>query len=178
MASARYDPNTAGGGRSLIASVTVGADNASTTLATGLNGDLLGCIEIEGVILNNSAGQPVYTLQPNGISANQSVNRITSTTGSVTCVNRTDLMLMINNTASAGADAYFLARMTTKTGFRRYFQSLGHCRVGGNPEEDRTNGEWADTSTVITSLVLVSSSANGIGAGSKVNVYAIGNAGL
>jgi hypothetical protein len=166
------------GARQLVASFAVGADSTTVDVATGLNGDALGCIEIEAEFVNNSAGQPIYTLQPNAVTANQAVNRVTNTTGSVTCVNRTDLMMAINNTASAGTRAYAYARMTTKSGRKRYFLAWGHCQVGGNPEEDHQNGEWNDTATVITSLRVASSLANGIGAGSIINVYSIGNSGL
>lgn len=162
-----------GGGRVLVGQLTVPADTAAVVFS-GLSGESAGGFEFEGVMINNSVGQPTYTLQPNAITANQNSVRAQIGAGAVTVSQRTDLLLTIGN-STGGLPAYFKGTFTSRIGLQRFLLCRSCNIVGGNSVEEQVSGRWTDTTTVITSFTIASSLALGIGAGSKITVFSLGS---
>jgi hypothetical protein len=161
--------------------LSVGSDVASATISTlssgaAISGDTDGAYRIWGYIINNSGGAPVYTIRPNGVSANQ-VGQHTNVDTAVNATQRTDLTIATTGTTGATEPIFFEALLTSKSGV--YRQWLCRARWKGTLYQiDLNHGEWQDTATVISSLVINSSVAAGVGAGSKFWVQAQGITGL
>ncbi len=153
---------------------TVGADTASVTLS-GLAGDTDGCYLLVAHIVNNSGASPVYTLRPNGITANQGGQR-TSCDTSVAASQRTDLCLSFTG-AGATEPVRIFAIITSKSGVNRHVIARAAWK-GSLYQTELCTSDWADTATVISDLRPTSSLAAGIGAGSKFWLQKLGISGL
>jgi hypothetical protein len=161
--------NASGGGgitRTLIETFTVGSDQTSITFAATLDGNTDEVYEIEGNLVNNAGADIDVTLQPNAVSTNQQ--------SYVRSADRTNLLMVnssIGNTTKFG-NVWVAIVAKTGVGPRRF---VTHSISDGSAQHAILTwfggGFWTDTSTNITSLKILSSSANGIGAGSVFNLY-------
>ena len=159
---------TGGGGitRTLIETFTVGSDQTSITFAATLDGDTDQVYEIEGNLVNNSGADIDLTLQPNAVNTNQTSN--------VRGTDRAYLLMVNSSLGNTNKTAYVFCALVAKTavGPRRF---ITNSISEGSPQNALLTwfgaGFWTDTSTNITSMRILSSSANGIGSGSEFRLY-------
>jgi len=160
------------GGLTLVEHKTV-TSNSTTQTFSGLDGNSDGTYSLSCRIVNNSGGSAaVYTWQPNAVTSNQA-SRHNAAGGSNT--DTSNLQLGIGNsngnwasftaTIFAKANPHSIGFARTYTGQVTYFTSSPAVGIG------TTGGGWNETSTNITSIVVVSDQANGIGDGSECWLY-------
>jgi hypothetical protein len=139
---------------------------------TNLNGDADGGYEIEGrFVVGNT--NPTYTLQPNALATNQVGRRLLVDT-SVAQVALTTLV--ISGGAAIGSEVGFRCQIQSRSGRVRFFWSdaLWVTAAAVEVMED-IRARWTATATVITSLRINSSVANGIDAGSVFTLRKLRN---
>jgi hypothetical protein len=144
------------------AQVIVQQSAANSVTFNGLAGDTDGGYDLDCYIVQPGATNPVYTIQPNGITANQGGQRTTVDTA-LTATQRSDLCLTFVSTTATSVRAR--TSFNSKSGVVRKF--IGFAAWKASNENFESNfSEWTDTATVITSLKINCSVALGIGAGS------------
>ena len=149
--------------------VTLGSNSTNWDFATGLNGDTDGDYEISGQ-LTSASGTPLFTLQPNAISANQnSVGPTGNSAGVASAISPQTTLFIGDNSGSV----VFLARLTSKSGRIRFWKCSTQRGLSGTVEYE-IGGMWQDTVTVITSLRINSSIASAIAAGSWIRWRRLG----
>ena len=151
--------------------------DATTVTFSGLDGDADGEYMLLFRFRTSQALEVFYTIEPNGISANQNtIRQIIIATGVSTSTFPTLLL------ASAGTNTdkqwigivYFDAKTGTTV---RQIISESSTRLtnltiaAGGLRRSTFAGSWDDTTTNITSLDIVSDIANGIGSGSQLCLY-------
>ena len=151
--------------------------DATTVTFSGLDGDADGEYMLLFRFRTSQALEAFYTIEPNGISANQNtIRQIIIATGVSTATFPTLLL------ASAGTNtdkqwigiAYFDAKTGTTA---RQIISDSNTRLtnltiaAGGLRRATFAGSWDDTTTNITSLDIVCDIANGIGSGSQLCLY-------
>lgn len=152
----------------LIESVDVATDVSSVTFS-GLSGDDDEVYLIVARILNGESVAKSIYLEPNGVTQNQQSTRLrwTDSTTSVDGVNYLKLGSFGGGSDVMQVDAIFFA----KSGQNRTMRSNEVRESGTDGLGSIYSGVWFDTTTVVTSLEISSSSGSAIGAGSKLSLY-------
>jgi hypothetical protein len=189
MASGRY-PEEGGGGSGTLESVASADGSVVVTDGTGPDVDLsvidevtvtLGAAAtkitvpslvgaddgnyiVRGHLVCTGAFAGKITFKPNDVATNQISGGSSVSAGTVTGFS--DTVLVICEPGAAIATIDFLIRFESITGKTRLFVS--NCVYNSTPVW--SNGQWNSAATAITSLVVQSSNANAIDAGSYVTV--------
>jgi hypothetical protein len=147
------------------------ADTTSVDF-TGLTGDTDGGYEIEGrLVVGNT--NPTYTLQPNALATNQAGRRLLVDAAATPIALTT---LVIGGGATIGTEVGFRLQFQSKSGHIRFFFCTSEWVTAAAAEVmEEIAARWTATATVITSLRILSSVANGIGAGSMLTLRKLGN---
>lgn len=153
--------------------ITVGSAVTSVTF-NGLAGDTDGGYDLDCYIVQPGATNPIYTLQPNAITANQGGQR-TTVDSALAATQRSDLCLTFVSTSATAVRAR--CSFNSKSGVIRKFIGFAAWKAV-NENFEANFGEWTDTATVITSLKINCSVALGIGAGSVFTLTPMNKAGL
>jgi hypothetical protein len=146
--------------------------NATTLTFSGLLGNRDGGYLLDYLILNASGGGPQLDIRPNNLATNQFMRRIYN-------AGSTDTLAFLDLGTGISAGEYTRGQLllTSRAGQRRF--ASGRFQFGTGTAAPAatvvTEGLWNETATEITSLVIVSSLANGLGAGSKFALYTLGN---
>lgn len=154
-----------------VTSVSFGA-GGDGNFGTALNGDQ-DYIYYMVFYIAQMSGSFNYTMRPNGITTNQASARgfQGSSSGATTIA---ELALSIS---SSSRPTYGTLTFHVKSGSPRFYE--GHAVLGAIPESTSNifsiglGGIWDDTSTNVTSLDIVASSANELKAGSYFHLYKI-----
>lgn len=139
---------------------TAATDQVSLTIS-GLNGNADGDYEIWGYIKapSDGANNAIYTIQPNSLATNQAATIDYTTNTANSRAATTDLQI-VNSIDAAGANIYFLARLSSRTGLGAGRMWSCTCRraagTAGSILNAVTAGQWTETSTNITSIRLMS----------------------
>jgi len=120
-------------------------------------------------ILNNSGGGPTYTLKPNNLTTNQQTESVAVSGGVVTGTVTSDILFI----STASTSLFINSDIQAKTGFERLIHSRTVASAAGDDLQRMSGSVWNDTSTNITSLVISSSLANGLGTNSVFELYRI-----
>lgn len=149
---------------------TLAVDATDWDFATGLNGDLDG--EYEGrfeIQCANVAGTPLYSLQPEAVSANQISLDLYSPTATTAAAEKQSFLNVVGFAASNGRKAVVRWKLGAKLGVWRQWSYEVVAMNAGNTDisfVECGSGVWMDTTTNITKLRLHCSVAAGIKAGS------------
>jgi hypothetical protein len=114
----------------------------------------------------NNADAGDITLEPNGLTTNQTYDRASITGAAISHATGSTLLLS-DTTGNKFIDAYFFA----KEGENRYLQSF--CTRGSNANTDMCFSAWTDGDTEVTSLDIVHAGTNGFAVGTQVWLYAM-----
>lgn len=149
--------------------VTVTGAAVTDITISDLNGETDGGYEFYFDFLGASS-TPTYSLQPNALATNQTGTATYNNGTTISVSNQTILFLGFGGTA-VGSRCRGHYWFTSKTGFYRELQGIGHTGIGtGIASQQLFNGAftWNESVTAITSLVFHSSVADGIAVGSVV----------
>lgn len=149
------------------------ADATGYTFA-GLNGDDDEIYVIEYRLIKATAAGTQVDVQPNGLTTDQeSRGQYFGTTGPGV-INSATMRLFSNGSAGVGDVEAGCAKFYAKTGtFRTMRADWTQAPAAGGVYGISTANVWADDSTNITSLGIICSVVDGIGAGSYVRLYRV-----
>lgn len=160
-----------GGGLTLIEHKTITADAQSYTFS-GLNGNTDGIYYFFFKFINGGSTS-FYTLQPNGVTSNQSGQRFYSDNGSGSAgsIASTLEISFATATVQSIASGYFYARDNPNSvaATRQYvsqFSTFATTVTTGHYA-----GRWNETSTNITSLVVTGDQSDSLKSGSELFLY-------
>jgi len=139
--------------------------NTTEVTISGLNGDEDVAYLLLFFSKNAAADNSLYYLRPNGLTTNLSYQRIAGNGTSITAERGTTGEINQNYVGSTG---FSVLTMFAKSGRQRRWVVHNSIQTSGGVAEMLHVGVWGDTSTVITSLKIVASLANGIGADSEI----------
>lgn len=156
-----------GGGRKHIKTFRVTSAPQDTLTFDGLDGDADGVYVIEAVFIAANSATAAF-INPNGLKTNQSGASIflDSTPGQ-------NLQTELPFWASSATVANFAGtgQLFARTGRVRSWNFQGEAASGGAYWLVAGVGRWTDTAANITSLVIDTNVANGIGIGSEFRLY-------
>ncbi len=164
-------------GKTLVERKEISAAVASVTFS-GLDGDIDEVYQLIGRIMKAPAGVAQYSLRPNGVTANLAGATVTNGGAAVQAA-RVDMIVATGTNAGilVSLEALIHARETVQsTAMARMFQGKA---VEGDPTASLLNsvtdfgGMWDGTGNM-TSLVIFSSLALGIGVGSTFELFRLG----
>lgn len=124
-------------------------------------------------IVQNDATGPGYNVRPNGITTNQDYENVFSSNGAASATTGTDLRIAGATNNAEGHAGWF--SLVAKTGLPRYMES--HSATYDTTPSFTANSFsnrgalWNDTTTNITSLAIVATSASGIRSGSRFELF-------
>lgn len=141
-----------------------------------LDGDTDAVYIVEGTWVKGVAAASDLSLQPNNLATNQETSRVDSVNGGAASVGTFAGLHLATASATFVADDVigFGARLAAETGEYRAFRSQA-AAVGPGVDSAVTTfgGGWSENSTNITSLRILCSEEDGIGAGSVFRLYRI-----
>lgn len=164
-----------GGGITLVEHKTV-TTNSTTVTFSGLDGNTDGIYRLVYKIKNASGATPNYFWHPTGVATNlHSRKGYTNTTdGTFTSNTHTDLILgfsNVNNTWLGGSIDIMARKNPNSVASPLTYNGTAFNYDGTVNWAFFLGGEWTETSTNLTSLDVISASANGIGNGSELWLY-------
>lgn len=148
---------------------TLGAQTQDWDFATGLLGDTDGDYEFEGELTANASGVQ-FTLLPNGVAPTFTGTLLSYANTTVSTAAQTTMLFA---TAITTLTTCFRIRLQSKSGRNRLLDTVSHD-TPATPNTWRETGIWTDTATVITSLRIHASAANGLQPGSYVRFRRLG----
>jgi hypothetical protein len=172
-----------GSGLSLVSTQIITGSAVTTVTFSGLNGDTDKNYFLKCFIRNVTAGSlPIYVnLKPNSGTSNQRNSFLyqDGSTQGAGILGGTSLIQLFQGTA--GSEGIATCEISARTGTRRTFfgTSVHWDSVNSIFRTTRWGGNWNDTSTNITSLVIDTmsnnvTSTNAIGVGSEFYLYKYG----
>jgi hypothetical protein len=167
-----------GGGLTLVEAKTI-TSNSTTVTFSGLDGDTDGIYLLLGRIVNASGASPFYSWRPNNVTTNQLGQLSQFYNGNTNFVQQTSTLSFANinsgNTISFEMKIFAKSNPNGQAVVRQYTGTTSGAIIAGtpgtNPVSGTVGGQWNDTSTNITSIVIVSDQTNGIGNGSTIALY-------
>jgi hypothetical protein len=149
--------------------------NTTTTTFTGLNGNVDGIYLLKAFLISDPAegGVTNYYMNPNGLATNQVCEQKNlSTSYSHAILGRTIIGSNASTTNMSLSSVVIWARASGPGGtpLRRLFNA--DSQRGGS--QLLWTSEWTDTSTILTSLEIEATVANGIRIGSTLALYKLG----
>jgi hypothetical protein len=163
-----------GGGGLVLVEKKLITSNSTTVTFSSLDGDTDEVYRLVCRLINNSGGTTKYTLQPNGVTTNQSsafrydthdLPRTIAATlqlsdNSADVTNGTWLTITIDFWAKKNPNSVAAIRQF-------------HAQIGVAPAASLAHvaGVWNETATNVTSLVVAAANTNGIGNGSTMALY-------
>jgi len=173
----KWDASTGGGAFELIEAHDF-ASNATSFTFSGLDGDTDSVYVFIYRIVAGAAPTALFTLQPNATSTNQqSSTNITCSNGPVNAVLGDSALVLATSNASAGSGDVLAGEgwLQAETGAVRTWRNEATFWRGADGFTFGLDiaGRWNETATNITSIDVVASAANGIGAGSYVRLYKV-----
>lgn len=163
-----------GGGLILIEKQTITSAVTDVTFS-GLDGDTDKVYLLMGRIIVPSGGSnPVFTWQPNGITTNQSSQRMYANGGATAADQTSNLWLLdgiVATTVSFSVTIHASKVENSVAMIRNHFGTFQAIYGAGTIAVGTVSGQWNETSTNITSIVVHSSVASKIGNGSTIALY-------
>jgi hypothetical protein len=163
-----------GGGLTLIEHKLFTA-NATTYTFSSLDGNTDGAWCLKTKIKNNSGSGPFYTIAPNGASSNFNSGQFYQQNGSAGQSAYTDKLTLgfANANATLFSSCSDIYPRKTANSVALQFTYCGNFinYDGSTLYQGTAAGQWNETSTNVTSLVLGSSISNGLGSGSEAWLY-------
>jgi hypothetical protein len=161
-----------------IAEVDVTSDVTSVTI-TGLDGDADKIYMLCTKIVIPNTGSRGIRLRPNGLPGTRTVvdgGYFTGSTAGPETEGDNEISLVGIESGVIGCTADTFHIIHAETGRRRSFTGISGSADANTTLGDRTRtrvggGYWDDTTTNITSLEIISTVTNGIGAGSKITLF-------
>ena len=149
---------------------TISGQNTTDLSFTGLDGDIDLVYDIRGLLVNGSESQAAdITLQPNGISPATDVllsDPVTSTKADAISATYQDSVWLLGTIKAGSVLGFEITVVADKSaGTARCFWGTSFAPGSGNAQV-LVDGLWVEGTTKLTSLVLHSSLASGIGIGS------------
>jgi hypothetical protein len=170
----------ASGGLTLVATNTLASD-AQTSTFSGLDGDTDGVYLIIADLI--CVGGVAITLQPNGVTTNQSTQYQTNQQGTGSAQSNTATLLLCNGSQDGAANSnisitstFFASKLIGSTAIPRRMISTAQfiCTSGGHTNHIGcfySGGYWNETSTNVTSIVIAANVANALRTGSRISLY-------
>jgi hypothetical protein len=162
-----------GGGLTLVEHKSLTASAQDVTFS-GLDGDTDGIYVLKANIKNANAGTAIYSIQPNGVTTNQlTATQIVTPTGTSQSTQAYWYFMGGLTTAKVGmATVEIQARkVQNSVALTRHMQARACHLSGGVFWNISIAGEWNESSTNITNLVVHSDVSNGNGDGSEYWLY-------
>jgi hypothetical protein len=166
--------NGSGGGSgalTLVEAKTITGDAQSATFS-GLNGDADGIYSLQCAILNGGSTS-FYTLQPNGVTSNQTYSR--GYTDGTTFNNNTGSTIQIGFTIAAQQiwtqTMIYARKNPNSVAMPRRFYTTFHNWTGALNNVGNIGATWNETATNMTSLVVTGDQADSIKSGSQLYLY-------
>lgn len=160
----------------LVERKLVTANATSYTFST-LDGNTDEIYIVIGHMLNSSGSAALYSLKPNNVTTNQTCGTnvwggfATSSTPTIWEIAGSNTI-----TADNATWVWFRAEIYAKdnansVATKRHFNSTAHYTNAGAILGESATGQWNETSTNLTSLVVFCNQANGIGDGSVLELW-------
>mgnify|MGYP001205198121 FL=1 len=165
--------SAAGGssGLTLVEKKTI-TSNSTTTTFSSLDGDTDGVYLLQGRVFNSAASTCNVTLQPNSVSSNQTSAFLYWDTTTPGTLNSSDWRVANITNAKQGSFVVtiYAKKNPNSQAAQRYFTGTFVSDFGGIANAF-VGGRWNETSTNITSLVVVGDQTNCLGNGSELTLY-------
>ena len=160
-------PNINFGVLVLVSSISVAAATSSISFAN-LNGEVDKGYILYAQIKNDAGATSVYTLRPNGLTANQ-LTRIIRGDGSTVTSAFSSLITMATCGANRGTG--IVCDIFPMIGATRTIIPRSHYAINTDDRVEIASAEWDNSTTSITSLEVRSDTALGIGTLSFIQLF-------
>lgn len=160
------------GGLTLVEHKSITANSTDVTFS-GLNGDTDGVYLLTGKIKNVSGSLAGYFLQPNNATTNLDIVYSLVNGGGASQGNSATGYIggADNNTLFNFDLTLFARKVQNSIALNRTWIAHANNTQSASRAVTNTSGQWSETSTNITSLVVHSDQTNGIGDGSELWLY-------
>lgn len=172
-------PGAAGGGEWALVERKELAADATTVTFSGLNANADGVYQLIFHINNNTSPtvSAIYTIRPNGVTADQEFEQITGSAGTVGASTGSVMRIGVagaNDRFSRGSAMLYLDTGPDADQVR--LGSVVGCDEDGSDPSDSTilrflASIWNDSTGNVTSLVVVSDQTNGLGDGTVLALF-------
>lgn len=163
----------------LIEKKTITTGTTTVTFSS-LDGDADEVYLLIGRIKNGTGSDSDYFLRPNGISTNQETTELAWFPFSTVVGVNANLILLFLEASNIGSYTmtFHAKRSSNSVAMSRLFtgQFTEHDVAGVSAVGEMTAGFWNETSTNVTSLDIVATTASAIGDGSELLLYKVAQA--